>query len=781
MKTKRSFTKKVFAILTAVMLIFSILSIPTLGSAAAYDETGATTFTFSDGGITAKDGDYTGYKIEGNALTISKAGTYVLTGTSSDGSVKVKKGTVGVTLVLDNLDLTSSDTAPISCNKSSEVTIILKEGTTNTLTDSEKNNDETYPDNTEAENAVIKCKDGSKVVIGGTGTLNIVSNGKNGMKGGATTEEEGEASLTIEDLTLNITANVNDALKADNGLFIKSGTVTIEAADDAIKSDYDLTIGEEGKDGPTINVTKSYEGIEAANLVINSGDISVTSSDDGMNAANSDLKGYSFSLTINGGKIYVNADGDGIDSNGALTINGGYVEVYAASRSDNSPYDSDGALSINGGTVIGVGHAGMTRTPSGTQSHVTFGSSGFGGFGGFGQNMSRGTNQNTDATTGAIPQVGNGNTKGGKIDRDNRSGEMREMPDFGNGERPEMPDFESGEMPTPPDFGNGERPQMPDFENGEMPTPSDFGNGEMPDFGQMSGTGSVSLTKGQSFEIVDAGGNVVYTGTATRNADYVFYSSEKVKEGDEFTLKVGGSEVATATASASGNVQSPSGFFGGNGQNPTEAMTGDPSSPEHGNSGKPSSGQSGNSSKDGKGKRYKDIEEGTWYEEAVSYVTDESLMNGTGEETFSPNLKATRGMFITVLYRLENEPEVSGNISFKDVSETDYYYNAVRWGVEQGIVQGMSHAAFAPNATLNREQMATFVSRYLRYKGVTGEGEEGSYQDADSISDYAKDAVSEVSADGILEGDENGNFLPQKDTTRAEIATVLMRTAKKLK
>ncbi len=163
-------------------------------------------FTFTDSGITAAGSRTDGYEIDGTALTITDAGTYTLSGVCADGSVTVKKGTEGVTLVLNGLSLTSADTAPISCNKSTEVTILAADGTTNTLTDAAENNDDTYPDNENAENAVLKCKDGSTVTLGGTGTLNITANGKNGIKSGAATEEDGEASLTIRDLTLYFSA-----------------------------------------------------------------------------------------------------------------------------------------------------------------------------------------------------------------------------------------------------------------------------------------------------------------------------------------------------------------------------------------------------------------------------------------------------------------------------------------------------------------------------------------------------------------------------------------------
>ena len=180
--------------------------------------------------------------------------------TCGDGSVTVKKGTIGVTLVLNGLDLTSADTAPITCNKSTEVTIYAAPGSANVLTDSEQNNDGEYPDNENAENAVVKCKDGSRVVLCGTGSLTVNAKGKNGIKSGATTAEEGEASLTIRELTLTIDAPVNDAVNAEQLLNVESGTVTISTGDDALHSDLTLNVGAAGADGPTIVISTCYEG-----------------------------------------------------------------------------------------------------------------------------------------------------------------------------------------------------------------------------------------------------------------------------------------------------------------------------------------------------------------------------------------------------------------------------------------------------------------------------------------------------------------------------------------
>ncbi len=377
----------------------------------------ATAFTFSDDGISVEEGDSTGYKVSGTALTINEAGTYVVSGSCADGSIKVKKGTTGVTIVLDGLTLTSSTTAPLTCNKSTGVTVVAAAGTVNTLTDAAANNDDNYPDNADAENAVIKCKDGSQVELTGAGTLNVVANGKNGIKSGATTDEEGEASLTISNLTLNITASVNDAINAEQTLDIESGTVTVSAADDGIHSDYVLNVGAEGTAGPVVNVKESYEGLEAASLNIYSGEISILSSDDCMNAANSDLTDYAFEMNIAGGTIYAySTEGDGFDSNGTLTFTGGTTEVWTANAADNQPLDSDGTLTIDGGTVFAAGgSSGMGETISGTQTFVVFGGTGQGGQGGQNGSTDQGGSQTPPDQPSGQPGDQGGNQGGASI------------------------------------------------------------------------------------------------------------------------------------------------------------------------------------------------------------------------------------------------------------------------------------------------------------------------------------------------------------------------------
>lgn len=339
--------------------------------------TAAVTYTgteiqFSDSGITSAASD--GVEIDGTALTIKESGAYLLSGTCADGCIKVKKGTTGVTLVLSGLTLTSKTTAPIICAKSTEVSIVAAANTENTLTDTENNNADVG--GAEAENAVIKCKDGSTVTLCGTGTLNVIANGKNGIKSGASTESEGDASLTIRELTLNITAPVNDAVNAEAALNVESGTLTIAAGDDALHCDNALNIGTESTAGPSITITTCCEGLEGGAVNIYSGDVSIVSTDDCINAANPSLSGYSDTLNVSGGTVVAyTTSGDGFDSNGDITISGGTVAVWTANAADNSPLDADGTVTISGGTVLAAGGSGgMGMNLSAQQPCVTFGS-----------------------------------------------------------------------------------------------------------------------------------------------------------------------------------------------------------------------------------------------------------------------------------------------------------------------------------------------------------------------------------------------------------------------
>ena len=366
-------------LLTAGLL--SGCAVPAAGQVASAVQTVSTTtasavnyegakITFTNSAITADSND--GLEIDGTNLTVTKSGTYLLSGTCANGSVKVKKGATGVTLVLQGLSLTCEDTAPLVCAKSTEVTIVAGANTENTLADTENNNEETG--NTQAENAVIKCKDGSQVILCGTGSLTIQANAKNGIKSGATTQEEGEASLTIRELALNIGA-ANDAVNAEAALNVESGNLSISAGDDALHCDNTLSIGADNTQGPTIAISDCNEGLEGAAVNVFSGEVNIVSTDDCINAANPDLSGFDYQLNISGGNVTAyTRTGDGFDSNGDITISGGTVAVWSANTADNSPLDADGTVTISGGTVLAAGGgSGMGMNLNAQQSSVVFG------------------------------------------------------------------------------------------------------------------------------------------------------------------------------------------------------------------------------------------------------------------------------------------------------------------------------------------------------------------------------------------------------------------------
>ena len=163
---KKNCTNKLLAVITALVMLLTMTGLAVTANAAAYDTANATSFVFSDDEITVTEGDYTGYKVKNTALSVTQAGTYIVSGSCVDGSIVVKKNVTGVTLILDGLTLTAHATAPITCNKGSGVTIVAAAGSVNNLADDQYNNDDVYTDETtypDIENAVIKCKDGSNV------------------------------------------------------------------------------------------------------------------------------------------------------------------------------------------------------------------------------------------------------------------------------------------------------------------------------------------------------------------------------------------------------------------------------------------------------------------------------------------------------------------------------------------------------------------------------------------------------------------------------------------
>jgi len=181
---------------------------------------------------------------------------------------------------------------------------------------------------------------------------------------------------------------------------------------------------------------------------------------------------------------------------------------------------------------------------------------------------------------------------------------------------------------------------------------------------------------------------------------------------------------------------------------------------------------------------FTDVYSGEWYASAVEFVRNCGLMTGVSETEFAPEADVTRAMFVTVLYRLENRPDLSNEIlgyPFADVDAQSWYGNAVYWARQNGIVAGVSDELFAPEENITREQMAAILYRYAKYKAYdTAANGNLNYTDSSAISDYAAEATVWAADKGILQGNEDGTFAPAANATRAQTAAVFQRIVQQL-
>ena len=174
---------------------------------------------------------------------------------------------------------------------------------------------------------------------------------------------------------------------------------------------------------------------------------------------------------------------------------------------------------------------------------------------------------------------------------------------------------------------------------------------------------------------------------------------------------------------------------------------------------------------------FPDVTEGDWFYDDVRCAYETGLMGGVGDNLFAPNSQTTRAQLVTILYRLEGEPEVSGTSGFSDVAAGIWYTDAVAWAAENGIVNGVSDTEFAPGDDITREQLAAILYRYAACQGydVSQRADLSGFGDASSISGYAHEALSWAHAQGLVLGFEDGSLRPQGTASRAQIAAVLMR------
>lgn len=174
---------------------------------------------------------------------------------------------------------------------------------------------------------------------------------------------------------------------------------------------------------------------------------------------------------------------------------------------------------------------------------------------------------------------------------------------------------------------------------------------------------------------------------------------------------------------------------------------------------------------------FSDVRIADWFYNDVKYVYEKGMMSGTAADVFAPNATTTRAMIVTILYRLEGSPAVTGTSAFVDVPAGQWYTDAVNWAAANQIVKGTSATTFAPNDSITREQMAAILYRYAQYKGydVTKKADLSGYSDNGQVSAYAKEALAWANAAKLINGVTNTTLAPQGNATRAQVSAILHR------
>ena len=789
--------KKLLAALLVSALAAGMLPTSACAASADYTTANATLITLTDSAATAK-GKYTGYEIDGTDVSITAAGTYVFSGDCDNGSITVKKGVTGVTIVLNGLTLTNDDSAAITLNKTAEASLIAAAGTTNTVADTEGSSD---------ENAAVKVKSGAALAIGGTGTLTVDGNAKNGIKGAA------DAVITVAEVKLNINA-ANDGLSCDDELNITGGTLSITAGGDAVKASPDTgdtenpdttSLGNVTISGGTLTLSAAEDGIQAdGDLTISGGTFHVKTNGGHTTALTDDsasCKGFKAgkTLTVTGGTLTVDSADDALHASTDVTISGGTLTLATG----------DDAVHADNDLVIGTKGASSTSTP---RINITASYEGLEGttvtvYSGdidvaasndgvnaasstLGERSDKyainiaGGDLYIDAGSDGLDSNNDINITGGKVEVYGADAMMDAAIDydgtftlsggtlFGAGMEPSAgtqayiavgetspsggmgggPNGQGGgQGMTPPGDTNGttdgNRPTPPGDTNGSTdgnrPTPPSFSGSNM-NGGQQGGApanrkSALGIKEGSVITVQDSSGKTLYTATALGSMSSVIFSSADIKEGETYTVLVDGTSVGTAEAKLGTTDSSSSmGTF------------------KPGQGGQPN--QNGSQATVGS---FKDVPQNSWFASAVQYVTSSSLMNGTSAIAFSPSATMSRGMLMTVLARYAGESTEGGTV---------WYEKGMNWAKNKGISDGS-----APNRNITREQLAAMLYRYAGEPD--GAADLSAYADTGSVSAYAEKAVQWCVKNGILTGKTSSTLAPEATATRAECAAMLQRFA----
>ena len=811
--------KKLFAALLASALAAGMLPASACAASSSYTTSNATLIRFTDAAAKAS-GKYSGCEIDGTDVSITAAGTYVFSGDCGDGSITVKKGVSGVTIVLNGLTLTNADSAAITLNKTAEAELVAAAGTTNTVADTAGAND---------ENAAVKVKSGASLSISGTGALTVCGNAKNGIKGAA------DAVISVDEVKLTIEAE-NDGLSCDDALTIAGGTLHITAGGDAVKASPDTgenpdttSLGNVTIKGGSLTLHAAEDGVQAdGDLTITGGTFDVTANGGHTTTLTDDsasCKGFKAggALTVTGGTLTVDSADDALHANTDVTITGGTLTL--ATGDDGVHADNDLVIGAKGssststpkiniaasyegleGTTVNVysGDIDVAASDDGVNAaNSTLGERSdkyainIAGGDLYIDAGSDGLDSNNDITiTGgkvevygadavmdaAIDYDGTFTLSGGTLfgagmeptagtqayiavgETSPSSGGMGGGPNGQGGGQGMTPPSDAngtanGNPPTPPSDANGTA-------NGNPPTPPSDANGTQmtpPNF-----SGSMDGTPPEKPSDNGQGGQ---PGGAPANRE----SALGIKEGSVITVQdSSGKTLYTATALGSMSsviFSSPDIKEGetytvlvdGTSVGTAEAKLGTADSSSSMGTFKPgqggqNNGQNGSQSTVG---GFKDVAQNSWYAGAVQYVTSSSLMNGTSSTAFSPNASMSRGMLMTVLARYAGESTDGGAV---------WYEKGMNWAKSKGVSDGS-----APNANITREQLAAMLYRYAGEPD--GTADLSAYTDAGAVSSYAEKAVAWCVAKGILTGKTDTTLAPKATATRAECAAMLQRFA----
>ena len=788
--------KKLLAALLASALAAGMLPTSACAASADYTTANATLVTLTDSSATAK-GKYTGYEIDGTDVSITAAGTYVFSGDCDNGSITVKKGVTGVTIVLNGLTLTNDDSAAITLNKTAEASLIAAAGTTNTVADTANSND---------ENAAVKVKSGAALAIGGTGTLTVDGNAKNCIKGAA------DAVITVAEGKLSINA-ADDGLSCDDELKITGGTLNITAGGDAVKASPDTddtenpdttSLGNVTISGGTLTLNATGEGVQAdGDLTISGGTFHVKTNGGHTTALTDDsasCKGFKAgkTLTVTGGTLTVDSADDALHANTDVTISGGTLTL--ATGDDGVHADNDLVIGTKGASSTSTPRINITASYEGLEGTTVNVYSGDidvvasdDGVNAANSTLGERSDQYAiniaggdlyiDAGSDGLDSNNDINMTGGKVEVYGADAVMDAAIDydgtftlsggtlFGAGMEPTAGTQAyiavgetspsgggmgggsngqgGGQGMTPPGDANGStdgnRPTPPNFSGntdgtGTRPEkPSDNGQGGQQGGAPANRESALGIKEGSVITVQDSSGKTLYTATALGSMSSVIFSSADIKEGETYTVLVDGTSVGTAEAKlgTADSSSSNSTFKPGQGSQPN---------------------QNGSQVTVGS---FKDVPQNSWFAGAVQYVTSSSLMNGTSSTAFSPSANMSRGMLMTVLARYDGESTEGGTV---------WYEKGMNWAKSKGVSDGS-----APNRNITREQLAAMLYRYAGEPD--GTADLSAYTDAGSVSAYAEKAVQWCVKNGILTGKTSSTLAPKATATRAECAAMLQRFA----